>query len=48
MYLQNKRLHKLLYGKNSFATERAKNFGWIQIRKVILLNYQNKYVERSY
>jgi len=32
--------------KIGFA-ERAKNFNWIQIRKVILLNYQNNYVKRS-
>jgi len=34
---------QIAHGKNGFA----ENFRWIQIRKVILLNYQNNYVERS-
>jgi len=31
--------------KNGFAE--SKNFSWIRIRKIILLNYQNNCVERS-
>jgi len=34
------------HGKNGFA-ERSKILARIEIRKVILLNYQNNYIERS-
>jgi len=35
-----------LHGKNGFA-ERSENFSWVQFKKVILLNHQKNYVERS-
>jgi len=38
--------YNFIYGRNSFA-ERFKILAEYKIRKVILLNYQNNYVERS-
>jgi len=35
-----------VYGKNGFA-ERSKILAALQMRKIILLNYKNNYVERS-
>jgi len=41
------RIYENLHEENGFAEKSKINFIWIQIRKIILFNCQNNYVEHS-